>query len=177
MDFKKILPVENYTLTTKLTVEEIRNRMANKVEPKKNFRLKLFSSTSSKPYEGYVTASAFKINRIISYRNSFLPIIGGQTYSVAGKTYIKIEMSILRWVIAFLIIILGFFIMGSMAFSSIFFSGSKGTSPEKFMLHPLFLFLVPLFFYFVIYFSFKFESKKSKEFLATLLEGEELIAQ
>ena len=174
MNFKSFLPVENYTLTTKLSVEEVRNRIANKIEPKKNFRLKLFSNSSSKPYEGYVTASVFKINRIISYRNSFLPIIDGQTYSIAGKTYIKIEMNILKWVLAFLIIIMGIFIIGSLAFTGIFSLVSKDSLHGNFMFHPLFQFLMPLFFYMVVYFSFKFESKKSKEFLARLLEGEEV---
>ncbi len=176
MNFKNFLPVENYTLTTKLSVEEIRNRIAGKIEPKKNFRFTLFSSSSSKPYEGYVTANRFKINRIISYRNSFLPMIDGQTYSVAGKTCLKIEMSILKWVLAFLLIMLGTFILGSMVFNGIFFFASKNSSLQSFMFHPLFLFLLPLFFYLVVYFSFKFESKKSKEFLARLLEGEEVTA-
>jgi hypothetical protein len=175
MNLKQFLPVENFTLTTKLSAEEVCNRIANKIEPKKSFRMLLFSTSSSKPYEGYVNTGAFKINRIIRYKNSFLPLIEGQIYSKASKTFIKIEMNVLKWVVAIVIGIVGVFVIGGMAFNTIFSANSKGSFPENFIFHPLFIFVLPLFFYVVVYFSFKFESKKSKYFLATLLEGEEVI--
>jgi hypothetical protein len=77
-----------------------------------------------------VTTNAFKINRIISYRNSFLPLIEGKTYSIAGKTYIKIEMNILKWVLTFLIIVMGIFILGRMAFTDIFSLYQKALNRE-----------------------------------------------
>jgi len=38
MNLKKYLPFENYTLTSKLPVDEIKRRLADNIEPKKNLR-------------------------------------------------------------------------------------------------------------------------------------------
>ncbi len=177
MNFKKFLPVENYTLKTKLSVEEVRNPIANKIEPKKNFRFFAGKNNYSKPYEGKIAGNSFTINRIINYRNSFLPVINGTTGTFVGKTQINIKMQPLIFVLIFMSVWLG--IVGIVCLWMIItafihireigqiFEG--GFSPIIFV--PFVMFIVGSS---ITYFGFKFESKKSKEFLADLLEGEEV---
>ena len=78
MNFNKFLPVESYTLTTKLSVDEVRARIQQNTSPKKDMGFFAPKNNSSKPYEGSITSNSFKISRIINYTNSFLPIITGR---------------------------------------------------------------------------------------------------
>jgi hypothetical protein len=166
MNLKKFLPVENYTLTTALDVEEVRKRILENTGAKRTLKTLFRGNATNKPYEGYITGNTFKINRIISYKNSFLPIINGHIYSLSGKTYIKIEMKILTPVLIPVIIITGIFIVVSISFN--------GIVPNNFIFSPLFPFLFPIVWYLVVYFSFKIESNITKKILAKHLEGKEI---
>src|SRR5688572_27230366 len=84
-----LLPFENITYKTKLMKAEVRSRLNNMVEPRKMFR---FSRGSSKPYEGTIEANGFDIKRLISYRNSFLPVIIGTIQSGISGTTIHVKM-------------------------------------------------------------------------------------
>ena len=77
MNLKKYLPFENYTLATRLTVDEACMRITDNVYVKKGFRFLVFTNKTDRPYEGTITGNCFTITRIINYRNSFLPIIKG----------------------------------------------------------------------------------------------------
>jgi hypothetical protein len=174
MNLKKFLPVENYTLSSKLTVEEVRKRIANNIEPKKNFRFSLISNSYSKPYEGSITGNSFTISRVINYRNSFLPEITGTISSFIGQTQVKIKMQPVTFVLVFISLWLGlvgfvcFIVLIGITFQyqEIF---KDGASPFSLIPFAMFVFGCLL-----TYFAFKKESKKSKAFLAALLEGEEI---
>jgi hypothetical protein len=176
MGFKKILPIENYTLTTKLTVEEVRKRIADNIEPKRNFRFSLIANNYTKPYEGKITGKSFEISRIINYRNSFLPVITGHISSFIGQTQVKIKMQPVTFVIVFISVWLG--LVGLVCF--VMFIGiivqyqqifNNGFSPFSLIPFAMFIFGCLL-----TYFAFKKESKISKQFLAQLLEGEEILS-
>jgi hypothetical protein len=175
MGFKKFLPVENYTLTTKLTVEEVRKRIADNVEPKKSFRFSLISNSYTKPYEGNVTGNSFTISRVINYRNSFLPLINGNISNFVGQTQVKIKMQPVTFVLVFITVWLG--VVGLVCLVTVIGIISKykqifkdGFSP--FLLIPFAMFIFGCL---LTYFAFKIESKKSKKFFAALLEGEETV--
>ena len=51
MNLKKYLPIENFTLTTNLTFEEINKRLENSIEEKKKTFFSFSSRNSVKPYE------------------------------------------------------------------------------------------------------------------------------
>lgn len=51
----RFLPTENITYTTRLQEEEIVKRLSDIIEPKKTFRLGIFSSGPIKPYEGQIS--------------------------------------------------------------------------------------------------------------------------
>ena len=172
MNFKKFLPVENYTLKTKLSVEEVRNRIANKIEPKKNFRLTLLGNNSSKPYEGILVNNKFTISRIINYRNSFLPVITGSILNGKEKTMVKINMQLQKFVLIFVAFWIGSVVIALVMQILSFLNKSAKT----FSLPLIISFGSIIFLGLLTFFAFKKESKISKEFLARLIEGEELTA-
>jgi hypothetical protein len=173
MNFKKYLPFENYVITSKLSVEEIKNRLADNIEPKKNIRLSVFNRSSNKPYEGQILGDTFTISRIINYRNSFLPVITGQISKFLGKTQINVKMRPVTFVLIFIslwlgvvgLVCLGIILVGLIQFKQVL---QNGFSPMILIPFGMFLFgclLTTL--------AFKAESKKSKEFLNRIFEGQE----
>ncbi len=171
MKLSQFLPFENYVITTNLSVEEVVERLSFNVEPEKMFTL-TFLRSSSMPYEGNFDGNSFKISRIISYKNSFLPVILGEFKSFDGKTEIKIKMRMVIFVMIFMsfwlgmvsLFCVGITIVGISQLKSIF---QNGFSP--FFLIPYVMFT---FGYLMTYLAFKYESKKSKQFLAELFEAE-----
>ncbi|MCC3407991.1 MAG: hypothetical protein JGK17_20855 [Microcoleus sp. PH2017_10_PVI_O_A] len=102
---RSLIPFESLTITTSLTFSEVLQRLDEVVTPPKLFRITLpFGPPPAKPYEGTISGNTFKINRIITGRNSFLPIIKGEIYSQPFGCSIKIKMSLHNIVIAFMIL-------------------------------------------------------------------------
>ncbi len=165
----KYFPYENYKLTTKLSVEEIKNRLCDIIEPKKYFRLSIFHSVEKKAYEGKVMSCRFKINRIMKGRNSWRPTITGEIENNMGATIIHIRM---KMVFITSVIMLIFF--GGLLIS--LFANLFGGVSEKIILP---IGLVELIFLIILLYGtmticFKLESIKSKTFLSDLLEAEEI---
>ncbi|RMG66924.1 MAG: hypothetical protein D6722_14170 [Bacteroidetes bacterium] len=106
------------------------------------------------------------MSRIIYYRNSFLPRIRGEVRGEGFETTVEVRMNLhpLVWVfLAFWVGILGmmslFLIPGALA----------GGGFDPFILMPPGM---VLFAYAITLGGFKHESKKSRQFLAELLEAE-----
>lgn len=175
MDWKRYLPLEAYVLTTSLSPEQVYQRLSDNLEQVKTAGITLFNRDSSKPYAGKITHHAFTISRIISYRNSFLPIIHGEISAAYGKTQVKIKMRPAMPVLIFMSVWLG--IVGVVCLG-ILFTGLTHitrlfqTGPSPIALIPFGMFIFGCL---LINLSFKAESKKSKAFLATLLEGHETV--
>ena len=173
MTLKKFLPFENYVITSRLPVEEVRKRLADNIEPKKSLRLSVFNRDSNKPYEGQILGDTFTISRIINYRNSFLPVITGHISTFLGKTQINVKMRLVIFVLIFIsfwlgsieLICLGIILVGLIRFKQVL---QNGFSPMILIPFGMFLFGCLL-----TIFAFKAESKKSKYFLEKLFEGQE----
>lgn len=155
----KYLPFERIIYKTNLSEQEVIKRLSEFVEPKK-FSL---GRTSTKEYEGLVNNDRFEINRIINYRNSFLPQIIGTIQKNNDRTQIEITMKLHVLVLVFLIVWCGFtlFFLVGVCFAE------KKISTVLFM--PI---LMLLFAYGLTMLGFKTESKKSKEFLRKNFEEE-----
>jgi hypothetical protein len=174
MNLKKYLPFENYNLTTKLSNDDILKLIGENIQPKRAFSLKNLSYNYTKPYTGEVSKNSFKMSRNINYRNSFLPFITGKITSFLGETEVNIKMEPVSFVLIFMsvwlgvvgLVCIGMFLMGILRIKEVL---QNGFSPM--LLIP---FLMFGFGYALTYFSFKVESKKSKEFLAKLLDGSEI---
>ncbi len=175
MNLKKYLPLENYVLTTRLSAAEVYNRLSENIQAKQAFQLTGFNRKSSKPYEGIINEHSFTISRVIDYRNSFLPVIQGNISTFLGQTQVQVKMKPMTFVLVFMSFWLGMvglvclvmLVVGILQISTLL---KNGFSPM--MLIP---FGMLAFGALLTNLAFKAESKKSKEFLARLLDGEEIV--
>ncbi|UAY50817.1 hypothetical protein [Ferruginibacter albus] len=170
----KFLPFENYTITTTLSQQEILKRIADNIEPKRSYRFTFFRPKANVAYEGKIVQNTFSINRIIYYRNSFIPLIKGNVTAFSDHTEVHIKMQLRYFTLLFVAIWLGF--TGMICSSIISFISMdtyaifKGKIPSILIL-PFGMFILG---YLITILNFTIESKRSKKFLARLLEaGEE----
>jgi hypothetical protein len=175
MIFKKLLPLENYTLTSKLSVDQVNKCIADNIESKKHFPTSIFNRNSTKEYEGEIIGNTFKINQILVGRtNSFAPMIIGNIFSYQGQTTITIEMQLLPMVSSFMIlwlgivglVCIGLLLVGFIQFKQIL---QTGFSPMFFIPFIMFAFGC-----FLTVIGFKRQCNNSKEFLKRIFDGQEI---
>lgn len=162
----KFLPTENITYKTRLKEDEIIRRLSDCVEPEKTFRFDIFSSGSTKKYEGQINGHTFKINRIISYRNSFLPRIEGKIERDLDGLIIKVKMRLHIFVIVFLCIWCSGVGLGCIALLR------QALNSSEFNPATLIPFGMLIFVYLLTMGGFKFESNKSKKDLQRIFEAD-----
>ena len=103
--YRLLLPFENLKITTDLSFSKVLQKLDEVVDTPKIFRITLpFGPPPPKPYEGTIYGKTFKISRIISGRNSFLPLIEGEIYPQPFGCYININMSLHKIVLAFMLL-------------------------------------------------------------------------
>jgi hypothetical protein len=162
----KFLPIENITFKTKLKESEIIRRLSDCIEPEKAFRSSIFSSNSTKPYEGQIKGHSFNIKRIIGYRNSFLPRINGVIERDLDGLTIKVKMRLHTFVIVFLCIWCGGVVPGSLAFLL------QSLEDSTFNPATSIPFSMLLLVYALTMGGFKYESYKSKKDLQAIFEAD-----
>ncbi|QJB31310.1 hypothetical protein HF324_07995 [Chitinophaga oryzae] len=168
----KFLPIERYTLLTKLSREEIKARLEANVEPKSTrlqVRIGWSKPRTTKPYQGAVSTNGFYISRIINYRNSFLPEIRGEVSHEIVHTAVKIDMQVSWFVRVFMLFWFGAVVAGLVLCVGAIINGSRaGDKFDPFLLVP---FPMLIFGYLLVRLSFQYEVNKSKKFLRDLLQG------
>jgi hypothetical protein len=155
------LPWENVEYSTKLTKDEIINRINNVVEPKGVFWI--FKKYSyGKPYDGEIYENGFKISRIIFYRNPFSPIIEGNIFENEERRTISIKMRCIKFVIGFMSIWFGV-VLFLLLITII-------TAKSVINIMPSIIGILIIIFlgYIIMIGAFKFESIKSKKFFNEL---------
>ena len=158
------LPYENLIFESNLTTEDLQDRINQNIESKKMLRIG-FKNKNTKPYEGYLNGNSFEINRIIGYRNSFLPQIKGVITETNGVSRINVKMRLHILVYIFMTIWcggIGFALIG-MLISCI--------NNNKFEPAIFFPFGMLIFGYLLTTGGFKFESNKSKKDLEKMLSS------
>jgi len=169
----KLIPYERLKIKTSLRAEEALQRLSEKVEPKRFFRM---WRPDEKPYQGEITGSTFKVTRIIRYRNSFLPIIKGEVQPEMGRSSVAITMQPHILVLIFMalwmvILAISFFFSLIDYISTIDRAGSSlQTLPETILASGGIL----LFSYLLFWGAFKFESVRSKKFFRELFQAEDV---
>lgn len=159
----KILPYEKYSLKCNCNREKIVEILQKNTDVKRPF----IKFKDSKKFWGKVELDSFKIQRQISYRNSFLPIIKGKVIENEEKTIIKIKMRMHILVEIFVIIWLSFALSISGITGKLFVENlinNVGVKGE--LLIPFFMFLLGLT---LTNIAFWLEVKKAKEELIKLL--------
>ncbi|GAA5101790.1 hypothetical protein GCM10023210_42070 [Chryseobacterium ginsengisoli] len=154
----KYLPFEHLIYKTDLSEKEAIKKLSDCIETKK----RRFGNASNKEYEGFINENSFEINRIIRYRNSFLPQITGTVQRNNSETEIEIKMRLNLLVLVFMIFWCSFVI---------FFLIAVLTQAEKISVAIFIPFFMLSFAYLLTMFGFKSESKKSKEDLKKIFEA------
>jgi hypothetical protein len=171
MNLTKYLPLENCVITTNISTLEILKRLSDNIEPKQGFNLiPIDTRKYTKPYTGHINGLTFTISRTINYGNSFSPIITGNLETFSGRTEIKLKMRMVGFVAVFIsfwlgaigLVCLGIIIAGLSRLKQI---SQTGFSPMVLIPFGMFVFGV-----FLVLLPFKYESKKSLQFLSTLLD-------
>jgi hypothetical protein len=171
MILKNILPFEKYVLTTKLSNTEVLKRIGDNIQQKQRFSFSIFCRNYTKPYTGQIIGTTFTMSRNISYRNSFLPIITGQIITFPGQTQVNIKMRPVTIVLIFISFWLGIAGLACIRTLLTVFLQFKQMPQNGFSSMLLIPFAMFAFGCLLIHVAFKGESKNSKEFLASLLEG------
>lgn len=143
-----------------MQADEVEQRLAAEVEPRKLFRWGL--SRNHKFFTGTVEGRQFNINRIVHYRNSFLPVITGQIYDDLDTSRIEITMRLSYLVIIFMALFIPSWAFAT--FGALLNVESSGTTP--FILS--FGFLV--FFYGISMVFYNYEVNKARRHLEEILQ-------
>jgi hypothetical protein len=85
-----LIPYKYFVIYTNISSEKAERLAADNIAPPRS----LFQArTPGKEFEGSVASDGFTINRIISYRNSFLPILNGRFKPLKKGTKISIYIT------------------------------------------------------------------------------------
>ena len=82
-------PRRHLVLRSPVSPEEVLRRLSERVEPKRRLRF-----GRERPFEGVVSSEGFEINRIIFYRNSFLPLVEGSVQRDGAGSLIDAELTL-----------------------------------------------------------------------------------
>ena len=116
-----LIPYKYFVIYTDLSSEKARRLAADNIAPPRS----LFQARiPGKEFEGSVASDGFTINRMISYRNSFLPILNGRFKPIKMGTKINIYVT---WhpiiLVLSLIFLYPFFEMVVMALKDLLING------------------------------------------------------
>jgi hypothetical protein len=160
-----ILPYEHILYDSDLSLEEVIKKLNLIVEPPKLFRLSgLKEKMASNKYEGELKEDSFKINRIVNYRTSLLPIVQGKIKQIEGRTTLKLKMRLNYFSLIFMIIWFGG--IGTVC-------GKIIASNIEYQLLDVVPFAMFVFPYFIILLGFKNEVDKTKKDLTEYLNLKE----
>ncbi|MCT7958581.1 hypothetical protein [Laspinema palackyanum] len=160
-----MFPSQRFTITTYLSPDDVQKKLMRVVEPPPQ-GIQFQWKRSEKPYQGQIGEHSFKISRIISYRNSFLPQIEGRIQPHGRGSQIEIKMKLHPAVMIFMCVWLGIVGQGVLMFLAVLFQ-------EEF--DPLFLIPVGMLIFGLAlpWVGFLPEAKGSKQFLIELFQAEE----
>ncbi|HET6227309.1 MAG TPA: hypothetical protein VFF27_13580 [Bacteroidia bacterium] len=165
MKFKKLCPVVNCTFITNHSVAHMLTILKKNIDTKQEVRKPALFSKPAKPFSGKMDKDQFTITRIVSYNQTFVPIISGNVLSKNNKTVVEVTMRLQSPVAAFI----RFWIIAVVILctASIVFLCYNGVYEVRDLTPFLLLFVGSLAFFL----PFKFEVTKAKKILAELLNA------
>tara|TARA_R110000868_G_scaffold384244_4_gene651676 strand:+ start:45 stop:572 length:528 start_codon:yes stop_codon:yes gene_type:complete len=161
----KILPIENITLVSNLRKEELLAILSENLQKKRGLRFGFTQPKNQKLFEGYLYNDSFEIQRVINYRNSFLPQISGKISTRLDKARIELKLKPHSFVLVFISLWLGGVGLGLIG--SLIGIFTQGVNPLACLpLIVMFGFGIGL-----TNFGFKTESKKAKNDLTKIFKA------
>ncbi|WP_295652305.1 hypothetical protein [uncultured Mucilaginibacter sp.] len=162
----KFFPQENIYIISSLKPDEIQSRLEKRISAPPSIKISLWSNTISEAdFEGYVLNGIFKLKPIITYRNSFIPVIEGSISPYLDGSRIHVKMGLIDAIKVFMSVWLSF---AGIGFISMLISQILSSSLSAVVLIPLGMFS---FGYGLTNFSFKMESKSNIDTLLRVCEG------
>ena len=119
-------PKATFTIDTTLSTSELSAALNAVTEPQQWFR---WGATEGKLFHGECSGDGFTLWRIITYRNSFLPIIEGRITPAISGCRVAVTMRLHRFVAAFMIFWLGFVGVSLVFFVTVALNGSMELIP------------------------------------------------
>lgn len=155
-----LIPYTRFTIKTYLQAHEAEQQLAAHVEPRK---LSRGLSRNHRFFAGTLENGKFNLNRIIHYRNSFLPIIVGQIHDDLDTRRIEITMRLSYFVVGFMVLFIPFW--AYMAFGYLM-------SPEEISdVRPFILFFgFLLLFYGISMIFYNYEVNKARRHLEEIFQ-------
>lgn len=159
-----LIPFDRFDVESPLPAEELSSRLAGSVEPKRWLR----SGRGERPFEGTVEDEGrFRIQRVIGYRNSFLPTLAGTVERTPGGSRIRGTMTMSPLVGIFIVI----WLLGVLFFASPFLIAPReaAASPDPLWVAPVGMFL---FGWLLVSGAFTFESRQAHRLLRQIASAE-----
>lgn len=152
-----LIPYKHFVINTKLSNEEARRLVEKNIAPSRSiFQARI----PGKEFEGSTGSDGFTINRIISYRNSFLPVLNGRFKPNKLGTKIDVYVTLHPIILVFFpIFFYPFFEMIVMAIKDSIVSGHF--NPSRFDSLGMFSGVL----YFIGQIAFGFETNKAEKFI------------
>jgi hypothetical protein len=154
-----LLPYRRYQADSAAAPTDVEEALRASVEPRRLLRF----GASAHPFEGEVTAGAFDLRRIISYRNSFLPRIRGTIAPIPDGSRVAVTMSLHPSVLVFMTAWLGFTGLAAVA---LLVAALRGAGSAYQALGPAVMFL---FGWGMTLGAFSFEARRAERVLAEII--------
>ncbi len=160
-----LIPYKRFVIRTNLSCAQAADTLRQFVGPRR-IGTPVWS-TDAPDFRGEVWPDRFKIQRVIRYRNSFLPVLHGSFTPNGNETLIDVRMIVNRYVIACVLLLCGAVVIGLT--KAIFVFLHDGVPDRRI----LFLFLMLLFIYLLVFLGYGSEAEKSELMLKRILAGRE----
>ncbi|TMM57907.1 hypothetical protein FEE95_00290 [Maribacter algarum] len=161
----KLIPSRKIELYTSLPIEEVEKIIVENVQEAKGMDFRLSKPKNQKLFEGNYARNQFEIQRVINYRNSFLPQIKGNILPATSGSKIIAELKMHDFVLVFMLIWLGGAALASIGtIYSILTNGIQ----SFFSAIPL---VMLTFGAAMVYFAFKYEADKAVDELKRIFKA------
>ncbi len=163
-----LIPYTRLTLKTTLSAQEAEERLAQRTRPRRLLQMRMSwgKKDDAHDFAGTVENGRFNINRIITYRNSFLPIVIGQFHNDLGFTRVEITMRLHVLVMAFLVVWVTGFLSGALLPLLTAGDDLGGLGVSALFVGFVFFFLL------IVIVTFNYEANKAREMLEALWNTE-----
>jgi hypothetical protein len=158
-----LIPYKHISIATSLGIDEAVTLISNSISPRGSWFQ--WPAKGGKEFEGKVSSEGFTINRVIRYRNSFLPIMYGRFTPTDNGVRVIIHMTMHPLVIGFSIL----WCAGVASWSLVSIGSWIATGNlDQVGLIPLAMLAL---FYLMTFFGFGFEANKAERFVTRLFES------
>ncbi|GAA4279830.1 hypothetical protein [Gaetbulibacter aestuarii] len=100
----KIIPYQKLEFRTSLSETELEQQLSENIMPKRGIQLGFSKKADDKIFEGTFSYEQFNIQRVIYYKNSFLPQVQGSYRNFNSGTTISVVLKMHDFVSIFMII-------------------------------------------------------------------------